>query len=70
LESSTFITLKVYNIQGKLVSTLVQRRQPAGNYSIVWKAQQADGTSLVSGIYFIGLETDYGIETRKTLLLK
>jgi arabinogalactan endo-1,4-beta-galactosidase len=70
LEGSTFVTLKVYNVQGKLVSTLVQHRQPAGNYSIVWKAQQADGTSLVSGIYFIGLETDYGIETCKTLLLK
>ena len=70
IQSSTFVNLKVYNIQGKLISTLVQRRQPAGNYSIVWKAQQEDRTSLVSGIYFISLDTNYGIETRKTLLLK
>jgi len=68
--SSTFVNLKIYNIQGELVSTLVKSNQPAGSYSIVWNAQHEDGTSLVSGIYWICLEIDYRIKTRKALLLK
>jgi arabinogalactan endo-1,4-beta-galactosidase len=70
IQSPTFVNLNVYDIQGKLIITLVKSNQPAGSYSIIWNAQHKDGTSLVSGIYFISLETDYGSEIRKTLLLK
>ena len=70
LKIATFVNLKVYDIQGKLVKTLVKSQQPAGSYSLVWNTHQGDGTRLGSGIYFIRLETDAGSEMRRTVLLK
>jgi arabinogalactan endo-1,4-beta-galactosidase len=70
IQAATYVSLKVYDIQGGLIVTLVQRHQPAGSHSVIWNAQQDDGTPAPSGIYFIRLETNHGLETRKTLLLK
>jgi flagellar hook assembly protein FlgD len=70
INAATSVNLKVYDIQGRLIATLLQRHQPAGSYSVVWNTQQSDGTLAPSGIYFIRLETNGGVETRKTLLVR
>jgi flagellar hook assembly protein FlgD len=70
IKTADFVRLKVYDMQGRLMATLVQQRQPAGSYSVVWNAQLAEGLPAPSGIYLIRLETDHGIEMRKALLLK
>ncbi len=70
INATTWVNLKVYDIQGRLIATLVQRQQPAGSHSVIWKAQQEGGTPAPSGIYLIRLETKHGVEIRKTLLLK
>jgi arabinogalactan endo-1,4-beta-galactosidase len=70
LDNFNFVTLKIYDLQGKLVATLVECEQLAGNYSVPWQARQQDGTDVASGIYLIQLKTGLGIETRKTLFLK
>ncbi|MDZ7262680.1 MAG: T9SS type A sorting domain-containing protein, partial [candidate division KSB1 bacterium] len=67
ITKAAYVSLKIYDIQGKLVASLVQQHQPGGHYSILWNVQPNDRAS---GIYFIRLETNYGIEIRKALLLK
>jgi hypothetical protein len=47
LPNAQFVTLKVYDILGREVATLVDNRQPAGSYSVHFDARQ-----LASGIYF------------------
>lgn len=47
-----FVTLKVYDVQGREVSSLVNNRLSSGNYSVQW-----DASSFPSGVYIYRLET-------------
>ncbi len=60
-----FVTLKVYNILGNEIATLVSKNQPAGKFNINF-----DASNLTSGIYFYTLTTDSFSDTKKLLLLK
>ncbi len=57
--------LKVYNILGKEVATLVNEKQSPGNYSVIFNA-----SNLPSGTYFYKLMEGSFIQTRKMTLLK
>ncbi len=59
------ITLKVYDVTGKAVSTLVDRVMEAGSHTVSFSA-----TGLASGIYFYTLSGDNFSETRKMVLLR
>ena len=65
LPANNLVTLKVYDILGRLVSTLVSDRQTAGAHSVTFNA-----TNLSSGVYFYRLQAGTSIETKKLLLLK
>ena len=60
-----FVTLKVYDVLGNEVATLVNEEKPAGNYKIDFK-----GNNLASGIYFYTLRAGSFVQSRKMLLLK
>ena len=59
------VTLKVYNILGSLIETLLNEERPAGRHSINFNA----GT-LASGVYFYTLSSNEGTITKRMLLLK
>jgi hypothetical protein len=59
------VTLRVYNVVGKEVATLVDEVMSPGRYSIPWKAE-----GLSSGIYFYSLNSGSFSQTRKLTLLK
>ncbi|MEO6694339.1 MAG: T9SS type A sorting domain-containing protein, partial [Ignavibacteria bacterium] len=61
----SFIVLKVFDIKGKEVSTLVNSIQPIGKYEI-----EFDGNDLSSGIYFYKISAENFIESKKMILLK
>ena len=63
--TSQLVTLKVYDILGREVATLVNTQQIAGNYEVTF-----DATNLVSGIYFYKLQSGSFFESKKMLLLK
>ncbi|MCH8024184.1 MAG: T9SS type A sorting domain-containing protein, partial [Candidatus Marinimicrobia bacterium] len=58
-------TLKVYNLLGAEVATLVNEVKPAGAYSVTWNARR-----FASGIYFFRLEADGYHNVKKMVLLK
>jgi hypothetical protein len=58
-------TLKVYDVLGNEVATLVDENKPAGSYEV-----QFDAKDLSSGIYFYKLQTDAMVETKKMILMK
>jgi hypothetical protein len=60
-----FVTLKVYDILGNIVKTLVNQYQSKGRYDINFNAN-----NLASGIYFYRLQSGSFISTKKMLLLK
>jgi len=60
-----FVTLKVYDILGREVATLVNEEKPAGNYEV-----EFDGGALASGIYFYKLQTGNYTSVKKMILIK
>ena len=65
IPESELVTLKVYNILGKEVATLVNEVKPAGEYEIKFGS-----SSLVSGVYYYQLKAGNLVETKKMILLK
>jgi hypothetical protein len=61
----TFITLKVFDVMGEEIETLIDEERLAGNYEVGF-----DGTGLSSGIYFYALFTDYQCITNKMIFIK
>jgi hypothetical protein len=59
------ITLKVYDVLGKELVTLVNEEKPAGSYEV-----EFTGDGLTSGIYFYQFRADNYVETKKMILLK
>ena len=68
------VLLKVFNLLGQEVATLVDEDKLAGNYSATWDGRSDSGAPVASGIYFYKLiaETDNNefVETKKMMLLK
>ena len=65
LANKTFVTLKVFNILGKEIATLVSSEQDAGSYAVDFK-----GSGLQSGVYFYRIEAGNFLQTKKMLLMK
>lgn len=69
LQTCSKITLKVYNILGKEIVTLLDNYLLSGKYIVNWEAKDRNN-SIPSGIYFIELNTGDFKKTIKTVLLK
>lgn len=65
IKNSSFVTLKVYDVTGKMVTELVNEKLNAGSYDYSFNA-----TNLSSGVYFYTLKTDGFTETKKMMLIK
>ena len=65
LAKSGFVSLKIYDILGNEVRTLVNETKNAGSYKVKF-----DGSDLSSGIYFYQLKTNNYTATKKLMLLK
>jgi hypothetical protein len=68
-----FVTLKVYNLLGNEVVTLLNEYKPAGNYEVEFSARgrQAVGSQqMANGIYYYKLTVGNYSETKKMLLLR
>jgi predicted GH43/DUF377 family glycosyl hydrolase len=65
------VTLRVYDVNGKLVRELVDDEQPAGPHAVTWNGQDSAGRRVVSGVYLYRLTFDGAVvNTRKMLMLK
>ena len=62
---NVLVKLKIYDVLGREVATLVNKQQQAGSYEV-----QFDASSLTSGVYFYSLNVSYFIATKKLVLLK
>jgi Secretion system C-terminal sorting domain len=70
ISSRQFVTLKVYDLPGREVATLVNEELEAGIYKVEFNVAQVSRPEITSGIYFYRLEAGNYTETKKMLLLK
>lgn len=64
------IQLAVFNLRGQQVAVLAEGTHPVGSYMLRWDGVNDNGHALAAGLYFYRLQTPWGVQTRKLLLLK
>jgi hypothetical protein len=69
IEKASQVSLKLYNLLGNEVATLVNSRQEAGSYAVQFNTNEGV-LSLSSGVYFYRLEAGSLISTRKLVIIK
>ncbi len=64
------VSLKIYNLLGQEVCTLVNAHQKAGTHSVFWDGTNNHGHAVSSGIYFYRLKAGAFTQSRKMLLVR
>ncbi len=67
---TAFVSLRIFDQRGRLVTTLVNEELPAGYHHVKWDGRDAVGQRLASGVYIYRLDTADRVLTRKLLLAK
>ena len=65
LPCKSYVSLKVFDIIGREIVTLIDKELPAGNYTRQWNA-----VNIASGIYFYKLKAGLSVDTKKLILLR
>jgi len=65
IPTHSFTTLKIFDISGREIATIVSGQLPPGNYSKEWNA-----ADMPSGVYFYRIEAGNFTDTKKFVLLK
>jgi len=64
------VSIRVYNMLGQEIITLLRQEQPYGKYSVSWNGLDKSGKQVASGVYFTELKAGSIRKTKKMLLLK
>jgi hypothetical protein len=64
------VTLRIYNVAGQLVRTLMNTIKDAGSYSVTWNGADDRGGAAASGIYFYKMQTGGFAAVKKLVLLR
>jgi len=64
------VKLKVYNLMGQEVVTLVNQNHNAGKYEIVWNSKNNIGKNVASGVYYLKFEAGDFVKFRKMTLIR
>ncbi len=64
------VRLKIFDVSGRLVRTLVDENLRTGTYIKVWNGTDSRGLPVASGVYFYKMEAGSFVRTRKMLLMK
>jgi hypothetical protein len=64
------VELKIYNLRGEMIRTLVNEDQTGGAHVAIWNGCDDQGGGVASGTYFARLESEEGVLIRKMMLIK
>ncbi len=65
IPKSSFVLLKIYDVSGKELISLVNENLKAGSYNYQW-----DASNFTSGVYFYRIETNEFVQTKRMVLIK
>ncbi len=68
LNEAAAVTLRIYDVLGREIITLIERREPAGEHAAVWNGLDSRGNKAPSGIYFYRLQAGKSVEVKKIVL--
>jgi hypothetical protein len=70
LPKASNVKMVVYDIMGRLISTLVDQNMSVGAHRIMWNGQDQSGKTVSSGVYFYHIQADGFSATKKMVLMK
>ncbi len=70
LETDGRVDLKVFDVNGRLVRTLVADSMPAGEHRVIWEGRDQKGNSVGSGVYLYRLSANGEVKSRTMVLIK
>jgi hypothetical protein len=70
MPSEAHVRLRVYDVTGRLVSTLVDERRHAGEHDAIWTGVDRGGRAVAAGVYFARLEAGESSSVRKIVRLR
>ena len=70
LPEQSLVSIKIYNILGQEVKTLIDEVKEAGYHTIIWNGLDKNSQPVSSGIYYYRLQTASFVQTRKMVFLK
>ena len=70
LNEPSLTQVNVFDVQGKLVATLLNSEIPAGEYALVWDGKSTSGEQLCNGIYFVKISNSQMTVSKKLILMK
>jgi len=69
LPTTSHVTLKIYDITGREIKTLVDEVKPAGKYTVEWNGTDRTGKKVPSGTYFYQIKSENGNASSKKMIL-
>jgi hypothetical protein len=70
LPAPSHVSVRVYDVTGRLVRTLLDATRPAGAGRVTWDGRDASGKSAPTGIYFVKLTTPSGERTARMIKMR
>ena len=70
LRGRSHVTIRIYNVAGQLLRTLVNDARAAGPHQVLWDGRNNAGQRVSSGVYFYKLQANDFAQTKKMVLLK
>jgi hypothetical protein len=64
------VTVRIFNLLGEEVVTLKQEKMPAGTHTLSWDGRNKAGQVAPNGVYFLRVEADNKVATKKLLLVR
>lgn len=70
LPKEEIVVVKIFDIQGRVVATLVDNLQAPGTYKVTWNGKNDSGQQVASGTYIYQFRANNFVETKKMILLR
>jgi len=70
LPRSAHVSLKIYNLSGQEINTLIDKAQNAGGYRVLWQGTDNLNIPVASGLYLYQLNTDGVVQTKKMIFMR
>ena len=69
-QTSSFVSLEIYNLKGQKIKTLINEILSAGSHSVVWNGTDKNEKPVSSGVYLYKMKTGNYVSTKKMILMK
>jgi Big-like domain-containing protein/K319-like protein/type IX secretion system substrate protein/PKD domain-containing protein len=70
LETDEMVSVKVYNVRGQLIKTILDNELSAGDHILTWNGKNEHNTCCTSGVYFVSFRAGSMQEVQKVILMK